>query len=209
MKEKFSASKLLAIVLCLQLAAVSVGVIADQFSNDAWLRWIERGITVAIYCFWFLLGLNNRSYRLTAYFKVTALFFILAGWLMSANYIIYLFYEYFGLTAEDTMPIRTVLYWIRVSAVLIASVLEYLSHGKLVPDVKKSWVALMIANLAWIVIGNAINQYTGAQFDAQLLSAETLYAISDGFRVINLVFQLFYLWLLYRTIKAVKAEETV
>jgi len=207
MKEKFSTSKLLASVLCLELASMSISAI---YYSEEWLTWIYRGVTVAIYCFWFLLGINNRSYRLTAYFKVTALFFVLAGWFMSANYIIYLCYVYFGLTAEDTMPVRTVLYWIRVSAVLIASVLEYLSHGKLVPAVKKSWIVFMIINLAWIVVGNTINQITAAQFDAQLLSAEMLYTISDGFRVINLVFRMFYLWLLYRTFRFVqnKPNET-
>ena len=207
MKEKLSTSKLLAVILCLELASMSISAI---YYSEEWLTWIYRGVTVAIYCFWFLLGINNRSYRLTAYFKVTALFFVLAGWFMSANYIIYLCYEYFGLTAEDTMPVRTVLYWIRVSAVLIASVLEYLSHGKLVPAVKKSWIVFMIINLAWIVVGNTINQITAAQFDAQLLSAEMLYTISDGFRVINLVFRMFYLWLLYRTFRFVqnKPNET-
>jgi len=207
MKEKFSTSKLLAVILCLELASMSISAI---YYSEEWLTWIYRGVTVAIYCFWFLLGINNRSYRLTAYFKVTALFFVLAGCFMSANYIIYLCYVYFGLTAEDTMPVRTVLYWIRVSAVLIASVLEYLSHGKLVPAVKKSWIVFMIINLAWIVVGNTINQITAAQFDAQLLSAEMLYTISDGFRVINLVFRMFYLWLLYRTFRFVqnKPNET-
>ena len=208
MKEKFSASRLLFFVLCLNLASVTVGVIADQFSNDAWLHWIERGITVAIYCCWFLLGFHNRSYRLTAYFKVTALFFVLAGWFMSANYIVYLFYEYFGLTAEDTMPVRTVLYWISVSAVLAASVLEYLSHGKLVPAVKKSWIVFMIINLAWLAVGNAIVNFTAKQFNAQLMSEKIMYLISDGTRVVELVFRMYYLWLLYRTVRSLKEKET-
>lgn len=205
MKEKFSTSKLLAVIFCLELASMSISAI---YYSEEWLTWIYRGVTVAIYCFWLLLGINNRSYRLTAYFKVTALFFILAGWLMSANYIIYLFYEYFGLSAEDTMPINSALYWMRVAATLLALVIEYLSHGKIAPAVRKGWIVLTIANLAWIVVGNVISQYTAAQFDAQLMSAETLNAIGDGFQVVKLVFRMLYLWLLYRTFKAVKVKET-
>ena len=42
------------------------------------------------------------------------------------------------------------------------------------------------------------------QFNAQLISAEVLYAISDGFQVINLVFQMAYLWFLFNTYQAVR-----
>ena len=204
MKEKFSASKLLLIVLCLELALVAISAI--DYSAQ-WLIWLFRGITVAVYCFWFLLGFHNRSYRATAYFKVTALFFVLAGWFMSSNYIIYLFYEYFGKTLEDLQVVISALYWVRVAAILSAMIFEYLSHGKAAPAVKKSWIAFLIVQLAWPAVGNAVTQYTEAQFEAQFLSAETLYAISAGVRVINLVFQLFYLWLLYRTMTAVKTKE--
>lgn len=205
MKEKFSTSKLLAIILCLELASVAISAI---YYSEEWLQWIYRGVTVAVYCVWFLLGLHNRSYRATAYFKVTALFFVLAGWFMSANYIIYLFYEYLGMSAEDTMPIRTVLYWVRVTATLVAMIFEYLAHGKTALAVKKSWIVFMIANLSWLVVGYTISNITAARFDAQLLSAETLYAISDGMRVIELVFQMFYLWLLYRTFRFVQNKPT-
>lgn len=204
MREKFSVGKLLAIVLCLELASMSISAI---YYSEEWLTWIYRGVTVAVYCFWFLLGIHNRSYRVTAYFKVASLFLVLAGWLMSANYIIYVFYEYFGLPAEDMMLVRTALYRMRVAATLAAMILEYLSHGKAAPVVKKGWIVLLIIQLVWLAVGYIVNQITAAQFDAQLMSAETLYAISGGVKVINLIVRMFYLWLLYRTFKAVTAKE--
>ena len=204
MREKLSVSKLLLIVLCLELALVVISVI--DYSAQ-WFIWIFRIVTSAVYCCWFLLGFYNRSYRVTAYFKVTALFFVLAGWFMSSNYIIYLFYEYFRKTLEDLQVVIALLYWARVATIITALILEYLSHGKVAPAVKKSWIAFLIVQLAWPAVGNTVTQYTEAQFEAQFLSAETLYAISAGVRVINLIFQLFYLWLLYRTMTAVKTKE--
>jgi len=207
MKEKFSASKLLAIVLCLQLATVAITVIDGLFYNDAWLGWIQRGITVAVIVCFYRLCAESRLYRWTAVLKAVALGLMLAGLLVSNNFVIYAFNKYLGMPAEEVFVISSVLYWMRVAATLPALVLEYLSHGKIAPDVRKRWIALTITNLAWMVVGNAINQYTGAQFEAQLMSTETLYRISDGFQVINLIIRLFYLWFLYRTIEAVKAKE--
>ena len=204
MKEKFSASKLLAIVLCLQLASVVITVIDGLFYNDAWLGWIQRGITAVVIVCFFRLGMENRLYRWTAVLKMVALSLVLIELLVSNNFVIYAFYEYLGITVEDLFVVGSVLYWMRTAATLPANILEYVSHGKVALAVRKGWIVFMIANLAWIVAGNAINRIAGAQFDAQLLSAEVLYAISDGFQMINLVFRMFYLWLLFRTYQTVR-----
>lgn len=206
MKEKFSTSRLLAIMLCLELASMSVSAI---YYGEDWLTWIYRGVTVAIYCFWFLLGINNRSYRLTAYFKVTALFLILAGWLMSSNDVLYFFYEYFGKTLEDLQVVISTLYWIRTAVTLVAVVLECLSHGKIAPAIRKGWIAFLIAQLAWIVIGNLANRFAQAQFESQRWSREMLEVYNGGVQIVDLVVQLFYLWLLFRTARAAKEKESV
>lgn len=207
MKEKFSASKLLAIILCLQLAAVAITVIDGLFYNDVWLGWIQRGITVAVIVCLFSLSREIRLYRWTAVLKAVALGFMLISILLSNNFAIYAFYEYLGITNEDLIVIGSVLYWMRMAATLPAIVLEHLSHGRIAPAVRKGWIGLMIANLVWIVAGNAINQYAGAQFEAQRMSAETLLAIGEGFQVINLIIRLFYIWFLYRTFQIVKSKE--
>lgn len=207
MKEKFSASKWLAIVLCLQLASVAITVIDGLFYNDAWLGWIQRGITVAVIVCFCRLRMENRLYRWTAVLKAVALGLVLIGWLLSNNFVIYAFYEYLGITVEDLLVVSSVLYWMRTAATLPANILEYLSHGKIAPAVRKGWIVFMIANLAWLVTGNAISRIMLAQFDAQLISAEVLYAISDGFQVINLVFRMFYLWFLFRTYQAVRKQD--
>lgn len=207
MKEKFSASKLLTTILCLQLASVAITVIEGLVYNDFWLGWIQRGITVAVIVCLFRLHTESRLYRWTAALKAVALGLLLAGLLVSSNFVIHAFYKYFGMSAEEVLVISSALYWVRLVVNLPAVVLEYLSHGKTAPVVRKSWIALTIANLVWIVVGNAINQYMGALYEAQCISAETLYAISDGFQVVNLIVWLFYLWLLYRTVEAVKAKE--
>ena len=204
MKEKFSASKWLAIVLCLQLAAVAITVIDGLFYNDAWLGWIQRGITVAVIVCFYRLSMENRLYRWTAVLKAVALGLMLIGWLLSNNFVIYAFYEYLGMTVEVLFVISSVLYWMEVAATLPGNILEYLSHGKIAPAVRKGWIVFMIASLAWIVAGSAINRIAMAQFDAQRISAEVLYAISDGFQVINLVFRMFYLWFLFKTYQAVR-----
>ena len=206
MKEKFSTSRLLAIMLCLELASMSVSAI---YYGEDWLTWIYRGVTVAIYCVWFQLGMNSGSYRLTAYFKVTALFLILAGWLMSSNDVLYFFYEYFGKTLEDLQVVISTLYWIRTAVTLVAVVLECLSHGKIAPAIRKGWIAFLIAQLAWIVIGNLANRFAQAQFELQLWDREMLEVYNGGVQIIDLVVQLFYLWLLFRTISAVKAKEKI
>lgn len=208
MKEKCSASKLLAVVLCLQLASVAITVIDSLFYNDFWLGWIQRGITVAVIVCFFRLHTESRLYGWTAALKAAALGLLLIGLLLSSGFVLHGFYKYFGMTAEDLMPISSALYWLRLVVNLPALVLEYLSHGKTAPSVRKGWIGLTIVNLVWIVAGNVINRYTGAQFEAQLMSAETLNAIGEGFQVVNLVLRLFYLWLLYRTVQAVKARET-
>jgi hypothetical protein len=204
MKEKFSTSKLLAIVLCLQLASVAITVIDGLFYNDAWLGWIQRGITVAVIVCFIRLSMENRLYRWTAVLKAVALGLMLIGLLLSNNFVIYGFYEYLGITVEDLFVVSSVVYWMRMAATLPANILEYLSHGKVAPAVRKGWIVFMIANLAWIVAGNAISRIAEVQVNAQLISAEVLYAISDGFQVINLVFQMAYLWFLFKTYQAVR-----
>lgn len=208
MKEKFSTSKLLASVLCLQLASVAITVIDSLFYNDFWLGWIQRGITVAVIVCFYRLCTESRLYRWTAALKAAALGLLLVGLLLSNNFVLYAFYKYLGMSAEDVLVISSALYWMRMVVNLPAVVLEYLSHGKIAPAVRKGWIALTIANLVWIVAGNAINRYTGAQFEAQLMSAETLNAIGDCFQVVNLVFRVFYLWLLYRTFRFVQNKPT-
>lgn len=206
MKEKFSTSRLLAIMLCLELASMSISAI---YYGEDWLTWIYRGVTVAIYCVWFQLGMNSGSYRLTAYFKVTALFLILAGWLMSSNDVLYFFYEYFGKTLEDLQVVISTLYWIRTAVTLVAVVLECLSHGKIAPAIRKGWIAFLIAQLAWIVIGNLANRFAQAQFESQRWSREMLEVYNGGVQIVDLVVQLFYLWLLFRTARAAKEKESV
>ena len=203
MKEKICASKLLAIVLCLQLASVVITVIDGLFSNDFWLGWIRHGITVAVIVCFFRLHTESRLYRWTAALKAAALGLLLVEVLLSSGFVLH----GFGLTAKEVFPISSAVYWMRLVVNLPGLVLEYLSHGKIAPAVRKRWIALTIANLVWIVAGNAISWYTGAQFEAQLMSAETLYAIGEGFHVVNLIIRLFYLWFLYRTMEAVKIKE--
>ena len=203
MKEKVCASKLLAIVLCLQLASVVITVIDGLFSNDFWLGWIRHGITVAVIVCFFRLHTESRLYRWTAVLKAAALGLLLVEVLLSSGFALH----GFGLTAEEVFPISSAVSWMRLVVNLPGLVLEYLSHGKIAPAVRKRWIALTIADLVWIVAGNAISWYTVAQFEAQLMSAETLYAIGEGFHVVNLIIRLFYLWFLYRTMEAVKIKE--
>lgn len=207
MKERYSASKLLTTILCLQLASVAITVTDGLFLSDFWLGWIQRGITVAVIVCFYRLSTVSRLYRWTAVLKAVALGLLLAGLLVSSNFAIHVFYKCFGMSAEEVLVISSALYWMRLVETLPAVVLEYLSHSKIAPDVRKGWIALTIANLAWIVAGNVINRYTGALYEAQRMSAEVLYAISDGFQVVNLIIRLFYLWLLYRTICSVKTKE--
>ena len=207
MKEKLSASNLLTATLCLQLASVAITAIDSLFYSDFWLDWIQRGITVAVIVCLFQLHTESRLYRWTAVLKAAALGLLLAGLLLSSGFVLHGFYKYLGMTAEDVLPISSAVYWMRLVVNLPALVLEYLSHGKIAPAVRKGWIGLTVVNLVWIVAGNAINRYTGAQFEAQLMSAETLNAIGDGFQVVNLILRLFYLWLLYKTVNAVKAKE--
>ena len=209
MKEKFSASKLLAIVLCLQLASVAITVIDSLFYNDAWLGWIQRGITVAVIVCFFRLGKESRLYRWTAVLSAVALGLMLLGSFFSNNYTIYGFDKYLGITWEDVFTISSVVYWLRMAATLPALVLEYLSHGKIAPAIRKGWIGLMIAQLAWVAIGNLANRFAQVQFESQLWDRGTLDVYNGGVQLVNLVVQMFYLWLLFRTARTVKEKESV
>ena len=103
--------------------------------------------------------------------------------------------------------IFTTLYWVRLAVSYPATILEYLAYGKTAFLLKKRWTVLLIANFVWVQLGSLAGNFALQQYSAQVWSAQTVYTLAQVVQLINLVFQMVYLWFLFETYQSVRKRD--
>ncbi len=73
--------------------------------------------------------------------------------------------------------------WGRVVVFWLANAAEFLAHGKMAPDTRKGWTALLTSHLIWTVLCSVLALFVTQRQDLLNVSIESLMTLSYGMRL--------------------------